>query len=201
MKTNIKEYMELSAYNRAIDHLKDRSISATLREDKKLVVEQVDYERAVKTLDKAHKWGELNFKPVVTTLKEHYDLASVIKRFPKEIKDFKEGGDLHGDLFDALYDYYFDDMPYGTKKARTGDPSEWLGDKVYSIFGDNVKEGSIQGGVWTADPPKPGQPAVKAPSGDPEGAARQRCAHLRHQDARIAQGRLSRGRRSPPAGE
>ena len=79
MKTNIKEYMELSAYNRAIDHLKDRSISATLREDKKLVVEQVDYERAVKTLDKAHKWGELNFKPVVTTLKEHYDLASVIK--------------------------------------------------------------------------------------------------------------------------
>lgn len=126
MKKNIREYIELSAYNRAIDHLKDRGIGATLREDKKLVVEQVDYERAVKTLDKALKWGELNIQTPVTTLKEHYDLASVIKRFPKEIKDFKEGGDLDGDLFDALYDYYFDDMPYGTKKARTGDPYEWV---------------------------------------------------------------------------
>ena len=55
MKTNIKEYMELSAYNRAIDHLKDRSIGATLREDKKLVVEQVDYERAVKQIRQASK--------------------------------------------------------------------------------------------------------------------------------------------------
>jgi hypothetical protein len=31
-------------------------------------------------------------------------------------------------------------------------------------------EGSIQGGVWTADPPQPGQPNVPAPSGDPESA-------------------------------
>lgn len=30
-------------------------------------------------------------------------------------------------------------------------------------------EGSIQGGVWTADAPKPGQPNVPPPSGDPEG--------------------------------
>ena len=147
MKTIIKEYMELSAYNRAIDHLKDRSISATLREDKKLVVEQVDYERAVKTLDKAHKWGELNFKPVVTTLKEHYDLASVIKRFPKEIKDFKEGGDLHGDLFDALYDYYFDDMPYGTKKARDGDPYEWISQRLDQDLAEVEGEDAVEEAV------------------------------------------------------
>ena len=29
--------------------------------------------------------------------------------------------------------------------------------------------GTIKGGVWTADPPKPGQKGVPAPSGDPEG--------------------------------
>ncbi len=25
-----------------------------------------------------------------------------------------------------LYDYHHDDMPYGTQKARDGDPSEWI---------------------------------------------------------------------------
>ena len=34
-----------------------------------------------------------------------------------------------------------------------------------------TKEGSNQGGVWSASPPKAGQPDIKAPSGDPEGAA------------------------------
>jgi hypothetical protein len=29
--------------------------------------------------------------------------------------------------------------------------------------------GTIKGGVWTADPPKPGERGVPAPSGDPEG--------------------------------
>jgi hypothetical protein len=33
-----------------------------------------------------------------------------------------------------------------------------------------TKEGSNQGGVWSASPPKAGQPSIKAPSGDPEGA-------------------------------
>jgi hypothetical protein len=34
-------------------------------------------------------------------------------------------------LYDALYDYYQDDMPYGVKKARSGDPFEWIGDRFY----------------------------------------------------------------------
>lgn len=31
--------------------------------------------------------------------------------------------------FDALYERHFNDMPYGTLKARTGDPYEWLSDR------------------------------------------------------------------------
>jgi len=131
MKKNIREYIELSAYNRAVDHLKDRGITALIREDKKIVVEQQDYERAVKTLDKAYGWGELTVQPTVTTLKEHYDLESIVKRFPAEVKDFRHNGEMSDDLFHALYDYYFDDMPYGTKKARTGDPYEWVSDRFY----------------------------------------------------------------------
>ena len=33
-----------------------------------------------------------------------------------------------------LYDHYFDDMPYGTKKARTGDPMNWISDRVSQDF-------------------------------------------------------------------
>jgi hypothetical protein len=38
-------------------------------------------------------------------------------------------------LFDALYDYYFDDMPYGVKKARTGDPHEWISQRLADDLG------------------------------------------------------------------
>jgi hypothetical protein len=44
-------------------------------------------------------------------------------------------------LYDVLYDYYFDDMPYGTKKARTGDPHEWVADRFADDLG--IKENLI----------------------------------------------------------
>jgi hypothetical protein len=58
----------------------------------------------------------------------------ILQTFSHEIKRFKDSGgqDLDNDLFHALYDYYFDDMPYGIKKARTGDPDEWIADRLYS---------------------------------------------------------------------
>ena len=58
-------------------------------------------------------------------------------RFRRDIKDFTETGDMSDDLYDALYDYYFDDMPYGTKKARTGDPHEWVADRFADDLGIN----------------------------------------------------------------
>ena len=34
--------------------------------------------------------------------------------------------DLSPAAYQYLYDYHVEDMPYGTAKARTGDPDEWL---------------------------------------------------------------------------
>jgi hypothetical protein len=56
-------------------------------------------------------------------------LDHICNRFSKEVRDFEAGGDMSDDLYHALYDYYFDDMPYGTKKARDGDPYEWISDR------------------------------------------------------------------------
>jgi len=44
-----------------------------------------------------------------------------------------EGLPLTEDQFDYFFDYYFlttSEMPYGVAKARTGDPYEWIDDKI-----------------------------------------------------------------------
>jgi len=58
-------------------------------------------------------------------------LDKIAHQYSKEVKDFMSNGDLDDDLFSALYDYYFDDMPYGTKKARDGDPYEWVAGRFH----------------------------------------------------------------------
>ena len=58
-------------------------------------------------------------------------LDKIAHQYSKEVKDFMANGDLDDDLFSALYDYYFDDMPYGTKKARDGDPYEWVAGRFH----------------------------------------------------------------------
>ena len=60
---------------------------------------------------------------------EGYDtLESILSQYSADYAKFKEGGEVdeNQDFFDALYEYYFDEMPYGVKKARTGDPLEWI---------------------------------------------------------------------------
>ena len=59
----------------------------------------------------------------------------ICNTFKRDVANFKDTGELSDHLYDALYDYYFDDMPYGTKKARDGDPYEWIGDRFYQDLG------------------------------------------------------------------
>jgi hypothetical protein len=67
-------------------------------------------------------------------------LQAIVRKFGKEVRDFANDGDLDNDLFDALYDYYFDDMPYGVKKARDGDPYEWVSERFY----DAIQHGDVE---------------------------------------------------------
>jgi hypothetical protein len=59
----------------------------------------------------------------------------ILDTFKRDVRDFKETGEVSDELHDALYDYYFDDMPYGTQKARTGDPHAWVADRFGSDLG------------------------------------------------------------------
>ncbi len=61
-------------------------------------------------------------------------LSAIARHYGKEMRDFATTGKLDDDLYDALYDYYFDDMPYGVKKARTDDPYSWISDKLHAAI-------------------------------------------------------------------
>jgi hypothetical protein len=61
-------------------------------------------------------------------------LTEICKKHKEEIPNFLERWDMSDELFQDLYDYYFDDIPYGIKKARTGDPEEWVAER----FNDDV---------------------------------------------------------------
>jgi len=68
-------------------------------------------------------------------------LAHIINTFKHEVKNFVAGDDLDSDLFDALYDYYANsgEMPYGTMKARDGDPYEWVSDRFNNDVHDHIE--------------------------------------------------------------
>ena len=81
-----------------------------------------------------------------TQVKEKWgDIVSfdkIVDKYTNEMERFKETGDLTDELYDALYELWFDDMPYGVQKARTGDPYEWIGRKLDQTLGDDtVQEG------------------------------------------------------------
>ena len=71
----------------------------------------------------------------VTLDEDGSTLAHITNTFKRDIKDFMSGGDMSEALYDALYDYYQDDMPYGTKKARDGDPYVWVADRFSADMG------------------------------------------------------------------
>jgi len=65
-----------------------------------------------------------------------HTLDHILKSFSKEVRDFKAGGDLNDKLYHALYDYYFEDMPFNAKHDTDGEDSyEWITDRLDSEFG------------------------------------------------------------------
>jgi hypothetical protein len=94
-------------------------------------------------------------------------LDKIAHQYSKEVKDFMANGDLDDDLFSALYDYYFDDMPYGTKKARDGDPYEWVAGRFHQ---DMNMRGLREAEPAPAMAPAPAGPAAPAPAMAESGA-------------------------------
>jgi hypothetical protein len=96
----------------------------------------------------------------------------ILHHYKRDVKDFMDNGEMSSDLFDVLYDYYFDDMPYGVKKARSGDPYEWVSTRFANDMQGEVDENLIPvpnpSGATSVDQAKQLGSMMPAPAGQPD---------------------------------
>ena len=58
-------------------------------------------------------------------------LDAILSRHTVAVRRFLEEGTLDdGELYEALYEHWLHEMPYGTAKARTGDPGAWIAERL-----------------------------------------------------------------------
>lgn len=137
-----------------------KQITETIAQIKSLPIEKQNDERVVAMVARLE---ESVSSAINQSLREsHETLGHIVKRFPKEVKDFVAGGDLdeHPDLYEALFDYYLlnGEMPYGVAKARTGDPIEWVTQRFEADVHDHVD-------TMEAAPVAPAAPVVDEAAG------------------------------------
>jgi hypothetical protein len=67
----------------------------------------------------------------------------LLDRFRHEVEQFKQGGDIDRDLYDAVFDYYDQHgaMPYRVRNAKDGTASQWISDRLADDLG--IKENLI----------------------------------------------------------
>lgn len=55
---------------------------------------------------------------------------------PGEIALFVTAGEIAPETYDRLFDHYTSngEMPYGVAKARTGDPDQWIAERLTQEF-------------------------------------------------------------------
>ena len=100
------------------------------RQDKKELAQQQGMAEEMNSLRRA-----AGLKENVTLDENGQTLQHILNTFKRDVKDFKATGALSDHLYDALFDYYHEDMPYGVAKARTGDPDRWIADRFGSDIG------------------------------------------------------------------
>lgn len=64
----------------------------------------------------------------------------IIEKHSKDWNSFRNGGDLSDSLMDKFYSYFVNngEMPYGTAKARTGDPHQWICDRLENFIKKHI---------------------------------------------------------------
>jgi hypothetical protein len=67
----------------------------------------------------------------------------LLDRFRHEVEQFKQGGDIDSDLYDAVFDYYDQHgaMPYRVRNAKDNTASQWVSDRLADDLG--IKENLI----------------------------------------------------------
>ena len=77
---------------------------------------------------------DTDYPQVVARNTDKENVMAILKKYPQETKKMQMSGDLMDiydtDLYMDLFDYFSEEMPYGTQKARDGDPVQYMSDEL-----------------------------------------------------------------------
>ena len=92
------------------------------------------------------KYAGVPIKENVLTDSTGSTLDHILDTYKRDVKDFTQSGEMSRHLEQVLYDYYYDDMPYGAKTGEDIDTSEWIGDRFAQDIGlDEGWKGALTG--------------------------------------------------------
>ena len=105
---------------------------------------------------------DTDYPEVVARNTDKENVMTILKKYPAETKKMQMDGDLMGiydtDLYQELFDYYSEDMPYGTMKARDGDPVQYISDELDDLgLLEAVVEAPMNQAFMKQMPKQPGQ--------------------------------------------
>jgi len=83
------------------------------------------------------KYAGVPIKENVLTDSTGSTLEHIKDTYKRDVKDFMQTGEMSRHLEQVLYDYYYDDMPYGAKTGEDIDTHEWIGDRFAEDLGIN----------------------------------------------------------------
>lgn len=69
----------------------------------------------------------------IRTFRKDAAVEAILAAHPADYKAFmQDNGECSDELYEALFDHFCNngEMPYGTAKARTGDPYEWIANRI-----------------------------------------------------------------------
>jgi len=95
-------------------------------------------DEAFKSLNAMRKAAGLPVVESVLTDSTGHTLDHILKSFSREVRDFKEGGNLNHKLYQALKAYFHEDMPYDIKNDADGQDSlKWVSARLADELGMN----------------------------------------------------------------
>jgi hypothetical protein len=105
--------------------------------------------------DDDNDWG--GFDNFESKLMKEDDAKSILAKHPEDVKKANQTGEIeyNSPLWTELFYYYQDEMPYGTQKARDGDPGEYIHDKLadLGIHFDPDLQTEAEGDVYSTETP------------------------------------------------
>lgn len=73
-------------------------------------------------------WRECDYKEMVIMSEHPFKKYGIID--PEFLEHFIEDPEI----YEYCYNYFLDEMPYGVAKARDGDPSDWIYERLERDF-------------------------------------------------------------------